>query len=208
MKTRIVWIVVAMAMSNLLPATGCELSECMEGDCSEGPDTENPDTGQHVQHFRYVLIRDLEDSESDSYGTNGVEIDGVELRHGGSANFADHVEFISFGSGETDFQDQNQVLGTPEGTCETEDGNFVSLGGTGGTGGYLVVSFETASGDPQAIMNGDQVVVHECGDTIEFYNVFIGLEVDITGPHWHPCGQTMSGVATCTVIGLPEIPDQ
>lgn len=160
--------------------------------------------------FYYVLVRDLEDSEPSDYGTNGVEIDGIALIHDGTVNYADQVEAIGFGSGETNYTDQNQVLGVPEGgtdgICETGDAHFVSLGGSGGTGGYVIVSFFTDGGDAQEIVDGDLVRVFECGDTVENYDAFIGVGTSISDPNWHSCGDMMSGVAECTVSGLPEIP--
>lgn len=207
MRTRVAWKAALFAVTwSLLPSAGCDL--LCDTDCvCEDTDTDVDDTGQQYKAFLYVLIRDLEESRPNEYGTNGVEIDGVELIHAGTSNYADVVEYISFGSGETDFTDQNQVLGMPEGTCENSDGNFVSLGGSGGTGGNLIVSFETPSGDPQEIATGDQVVVHECGDTVEEYSVFIGVETSPTAPYWQICGQSMIGVASCTVPELPMVPE-
>ncbi len=218
MRVRIEWMaVVAVALFGLVLTTGCELSEscdpATDDNCevSDAGDTASvPDTSSGFQSYYYVLVRDLEDSEPNSYGTNGSEIDGIALLHGGSANYADRVEAFGTGTGETNFTDQNQVLGAPEGgdagVCETSQGHFVSLGGTGGVGGYVIVSFTTSVGDLQEIVNGDTVRVYECGDTIENYNAFVGVGTSVSDPNWHPCGGTMTGVAECTVSSLPQVP--
>lgn len=177
-----------------LTAPGCELIEASEADA--GPS----------QSYYYVLISDQEESAANAYGTNGCEIDGVELISGAASNYADAVEFISFGEGDTSFQDASQVLGFPEGTCDNADGNFISMGGNGGPGGHLIVSFHTAAAEVQEIVNGDRVRVHECGDTVELYNTYIGVSASIADPNWHLCGQNMSGVAECTVSDLPQVP--
>jgi hypothetical protein len=174
--------------------TGCELIEATDADAGS------------FQSYYYVLISDLEESEANQYGTNGCEIDGVELTVGGVTNYADVVDFISFGEGDTSFQDGSQVLGMPEGTCEVEDGNFVSLGGSGGVGGHVIVSFLTSEDELQEIVNGATVRVHECGDAPESYNTYVGVGTSVTDPHWHPCGAQMSGVAECIVTDLPPIP--
>lgn len=159
--------------------------------------------------YYYVLVRDGEDSLPNEYGTNGVDIDGIALIHEGTFNYADRVEAIGFGTGETEFTDQNQVLGEPEGgasgICEITDAHFVSLGGSGGTGGYVIVSFSTDSGDLQEIVDGDLVRVFECGETVETYDTFIGIGTSISDPNWHSCGGSMTGVQECTVSGLPQI---
>lgn len=219
MRVRIEWMaVVAVALFGLVLTTGCELSEscdpATDPNCEvadAGTDgTTTPDGSSQYQSYYYVLVRDLEDSEPNSYGTNGSEIDGIALFHGGSANYADYVNAIGFGTGETDYTDQNQVLGAPEGgddrICDTDNPHFVSLGGTGGTGGYVIVSFFTSVGDLQEIVNGDTVRIYECGDTVEEYNAFVGVGTSVSDPNWHPCGGRMSGIGECTVSSLPQVP--
>ncbi len=155
--------------------------------------------------YYYVMVRDLEESEVNSYGTNGSEIDGIALIQGDTTTYAGRVEAIGFGTGDTNFIDQNQVLGAPEGgeegLCETNSGHFVSLGGTGGTGGYVVVSF-LSGGELIQITNGNRIRVYECGATIELYEAYVGVATSVTDPNWHFCGQNMNGVAECEVDGL------
>jgi hypothetical protein len=201
--------------------TGCDLFEdCdpfTDPDCvNPDPDTSGSDTDtdtdppDQFQSYFYVLVLDEEESGSNAFGTNGSEIDGVALVHGGTSNYADTVEAVGFGSGETDFRDQNQVLGLPEGSCDTEDGTFVSLGGSAGqTGGYLIVSFvNSATGDPQEIVEEDGIHVFGCSDSIEKYSVFVGVNPVRDDPHWHLCGEYLSGISECLLANLPEIPHE
>jgi len=169
------------------------------------PTGDTGDTGAPARgDYYYVWVEDLEDSSPNNpYGTDGCDIDAIELIHNGTSNYADSVEYISFGAGETDYMDANQVLGVPSGSCETSVGNFISMGGTSGVGGHVIVSFTRASGDLQAIGNGDQIRVHECGDSYETYATYVGTNADINDPDWHLCGSAMSGPSICTVNGLP-----
>ncbi len=194
---------------------GCDLDfGGNDGDPDEvpGADTvaedaaEPPDASPELQYY-YVRIDDLEESGTNSFGTSGAEIDGVALLHGGTANYADHVDEINFGAGETNFTDASQVLGAPEGgengLIDTQNPHFVSLGGMGGTGGYVVVSFWSESeGGLQEIHVGDTIRVYECGDLPELYQVSIGTGPSAENAQWVPCGSSMSGVAECTVSGL------
>jgi len=211
----------ALFLAALTLGSGCELSEScdpdMDPDCVDAdPDTRTPDTDtdsqgtDQYQSYYYVLVLDQEESGSNEYGTNGVEIDGVALLHGGSSNYADTVEEIGFGSGETDFTDSNQVLGTPESSCDTEDGTFVSLGGSGGqTGGYVIVSFvDSTAGGPQAIVEGDGIQVFGCTGAFEKYSVFVGVDPHRDDPHWHLCGENLSGISQCQASNLPQIPKE
>lgn len=213
------WTRTALVAIVLALTAGCDLFEdCdpeTDPDCVEtdsGPDTQNPDTQDpdQYQHYYYVLVLDQEESGSSAYGTNGAEIDGVALWHGGSSTYADTVEAIGFGSGETSFQDESAVLGVPEGSCDTEEGTFVSLGGTGGqTGGFLVVSFvDSATDDLQAIVEGDGIQVFGCEGSVEKYSVFVGVSPTRDDPHWVACGELMSGVSQCTIANLPLIPEE
>ena len=157
------------------------------------------------QAYYYVMVLDLEDSEPNSFGTNGSEIDGIALIQGDETHYAARVEAIGFGTGETNYTDQNQVLGAPEGgdegICTTATGHFVSLAGTGGSGGYVIVSFGSGANLIQ-ITNGNRIRVYECGDSVELYEAFVGVATSVTDPNWHICGQNMDGVAECEVAGL------
>ena len=208
MKTQRLSVLFIGIIGLVMLATGCPGQLGGDTDPDASTDMGGDFEVDESEHYYYVLVRDLEDSAPNDWGTNGSEIDAIALIHDGSSNFADRVDESGFGTGETSYTDVNQILGPPQGgdagVCETDDPHFVSLGGTGGTGGYVIVSFyeNGVAGDRQEIVADDVIRVYECGDDVERYEASIGIGTSVTDPGWIICGASMSGVAECVVPQL------
>ena len=217
MKGKILGVVVLSTLVASYGFLGCELSESCDpatDDNCEVADTGTTDTGGNedtgsTQTYHYVMVEDLEDPGTSSpTHTAGVDIFGVQLIEGGRTHNASQVHEVRFGTGDnSNATDANQVLGVPDDDCDpsADTPSYVSLGGDGG---YLIVSF----GSLEEIVEGDDIVVHECGRaqnpgaTDEHYDFFVGVATGASDPNWVTVCTRSTGVQTCRVPSLPQVP--
>lgn len=151
--------------------------------------------------LRYVMVWDHESPETSSpTATSGVDIDAIKLDTGDESFFANEVVDCSFGPGDVGelAGDCGNALGPPEGGCDPEAPDFVSLGGNGGV---LIVSF----GDGVEISSGNQITVFECGQhqnaeaTAEVYDAHVGATTERSIRNWTTCIDHGMATSTCIV---------
>ena len=120
-----------------------------------------PDEETSPHRFRFVLIEDL--TERETNGTPGTDVDAVGVTPAGSdeERFATTVVDAVIGEASNNWRDPFEALGPPDSGCEIQ--GIVSLGGAA-AGGYLMVGFATPEGDV-LFGEGARVRVYETGPT-------------------------------------------
>jgi hypothetical protein len=137
------------------PEDATDTTEDTAVDAEQDAGQEDVDAG--APSMQYVLIEDL---SSNTQGDNpGADIDAIALSKNGVEYPATSIEDYNIAMGSVSV-DPNQALGAPDSACEAQ--NFVALGGSGG---YLVVSFDTVEEDIE-IESGDEIIVYELGATV------------------------------------------
>ena len=187
-----------------------DISESDDVDSSTADLSEEEDSGETALSYHYVMIEDLQTSDSPSAPmTAGVDIFGIQLEKDGTLFNASRIHTCEFGDGDNSFaRDCSKALGIPVPSCESPGtegavADYVSLGGIGGR---LIVSF----GDFEEIAEGDLIRVYECGlnldpeTVVEFYTTSIGSSSDASSDSWISCLPEGTGETECPVPMLGE----
>lgn len=198
---------------------GCEVDSGDDADGGTdaggtGTDTGGTGTdtaGPTLADYKFILIEDLSATAGED---PGADIDAVVLIKDGVSSYAEAPEEYSLADDSVPLRrNEFDAIGAPDaytdypaatGACQV-DGNFVSLGGTGG---YLILEME------EAIETGDTLQVVEIGSCTfdggtaraEEIRVSVSTSSDYTG-NWVVVGSGESDPSPIITFTVPTLPD-